>query len=90
MAGELRGALGRRGSVLLGLARSGLRGPQWRTFILISAAVGGLVGLSSSSAEAKECDKPCVNGRCDPVSGSCVCEPGWVEEQCQHCGGRFR
>lgn len=88
MAGELRGALGRRGSVLLGLARSGLRGPQWRTFILISAAVGGLVGLSS--AEAKECDKPCVNGRCDPVSGSCVCEPGWVEEQCQHCGGRFR
>ncbi|XP_060781710.1 attractin isoform X3 [Neoarius graeffei] len=88
MAGEVRGALGRRRSVLFGLARSGLRGPQWRTFILISAAFGGLVGLSA--AEAKECDKPCVNGWCDPASGSCVCEPGWVEEQCQHCGGRFR
>uniref|UniRef100_A0A8C2Q589 Attractin n=1 Tax=Cyprinus carpio TaxID=7962 RepID=A0A8C2Q589_CYPCA len=23
-------------------------------------------------------------------SGVCVCEPGWVGEQCQHCGGRFR
>ncbi|XP_060728242.1 attractin isoform X2 [Tachysurus vachellii] len=89
MTGEVRGARGRRRSVLLGLVRSGLRRPQWRTFILISAAVGGLVGLSAA-AEAKECDKPCVNGRCDPASGSCVCEPGWLEEQCQHCGGRFR
>ncbi|GAA6110561.1 attractin isoform X4 [Tachysurus ichikawai] len=89
MTGEVCGARGRRRSVLLGLVRSGLRRPQWRTFILISAAVGGLVGLSAA-AEAKECDKPCVNGRCDPASGSCVCEPGWLEEQCQHCGGRFR
>ncbi|KAI5108184.1 attractin [Silurus meridionalis] len=89
MAGEVRGALGRRASVLLGVARSGLRGPQWRTFILISAAFGGLIGLSAA-AELKECDKPCVNGRCDPANGTCVCEPGWVEEQCQHCGGRFR
>ncbi|TSW48764.1 Attractin [Bagarius yarrelli] len=87
MARQVRGARGRRRSALIGLLRSGLRGPQWSTFILISAAVGGLVGLS---AEAKECEKPCVNGRCDPASGSCVCEPGWVEEQCQHCGGRFR
>ncbi|KAF5894841.1 attractin isoform X1, partial [Clarias magur] len=74
MAGEVRGALGRRRSVLLGLTRSGLRGPQWRTFILISAAVGGLVGLSA--AEAKECDKPCVNGWLTGPSGYLTDGPG--------------
>ncbi|XP_073442856.1 attractin [Dendrobates tinctorius] len=40
--------------------------------------------------EAKECDKPCMNGVCQPGSGQCQCEPGWTGEQCQHCGGRFR
>uniref|UniRef100_A0A8D2LY41 Attractin n=1 Tax=Varanus komodoensis TaxID=61221 RepID=A0A8D2LY41_VARKO len=39
----------------------------------------------------KECDKPCANGgRCQPSTGQCECQPGWVGDQCQHCGGRFR
>uniref|UniRef100_A0A8B9FYI4 Attractin n=1 Tax=Amazona collaria TaxID=241587 RepID=A0A8B9FYI4_9PSIT len=25
-----------------------------------------------------------------PASGQCECQPGWVGDQCQHCGGRFR
>ncbi|XP_043920393.1 attractin [Protopterus annectens] len=38
----------------------------------------------------KECDKPCVNGQCSTLTGQCVCESGWVGDQCQHCGGRFK
>uniref|UniRef100_A0A672HZT9 Attractin n=1 Tax=Salarias fasciatus TaxID=181472 RepID=A0A672HZT9_SALFA len=44
----------------------------------------------SGGAPAKECDKPCMNGQCNNATGSCVCFPGWVGDQCQHCGGRFR
>uniref|UniRef100_A0A8C7ZJ54 Attractin n=1 Tax=Oryzias sinensis TaxID=183150 RepID=A0A8C7ZJ54_9TELE len=58
------------------------------TGILLSAAVLFL-GLPGS-AEAKECDKPCMNGQCNAATGSCACLPGWVGDQCQHCGGRFR
>uniref|UniRef100_A0A8B9T0N6 Attractin n=1 Tax=Anas platyrhynchos TaxID=8839 RepID=A0A8B9T0N6_ANAPL len=44
-----------------------------------------------AAALGKECDKPCANGgRCQPASGQCECQPGWVGDQCQHCGGRFR
>ncbi|KAM9772814.1 attractin-like protein 1 [Syngnathus typhle] len=36
----------------------------------------------------KACDKPCLFGKC--LNGSCMCEPGWVGDQCQHCQGRFK
>ncbi|XP_035387515.1 attractin isoform X1 [Electrophorus electricus] len=88
MAGEVRRALGRTWSLLFGLARTGLRGPELRTLLVISA-VGGLVCLPAAAQE-KECDKPCVNGQCNPANGHCLCDPGWVGDQCQHCGGRFR
>ncbi|TMS21506.1 Attractin [Larimichthys crocea] len=58
------------------------------TALLLSVA-GLLTGLPGGT-EAKECDKPCMNGQCNPATGSCVCFPGWVGDQCQHCGGRFR
>lgn len=38
----------------------------------------------------KECEKPCVNGQCSALTGQCLCESGWVGDQCQHCGGRFK
>ncbi|KAM4809130.1 attractin [Rhinophrynus dorsalis] len=63
------------------------RGPGgvWRL-----AAVLALLQLSVvSGGEGKECEKPCVNGACDPTIGQCVCDPGWTGDQCQHCGGRF-
>ncbi|XP_072559893.1 attractin-like protein 1 [Paramormyrops kingsleyae] len=36
----------------------------------------------------KACEKSCYSGRC--VNGTCVCDQGWVGEQCQHCQGRFK
>uniref|UniRef100_A0A8C6WF45 Attractin n=1 Tax=Neogobius melanostomus TaxID=47308 RepID=A0A8C6WF45_9GOBI len=57
--------------------------------LVLSSAVGLLSGLPALN-EAKDCDKPCVNGQCNPATGGCVCYPGWVGDQCQHCGGRFR
>ncbi|KAM8938952.1 attractin [Pelodytes ibericus] len=52
--------------------------------------LGGLVAwLLLCLAAAKQCDKPCVNGVCQPDTDKCVCDPGWTGEQCQHCGGRF-
>ncbi|XP_077945447.1 attractin isoform X3 [Gasterosteus aculeatus] len=61
--------------------------------VLTAAALLSVAGLISglpAVAEAKECDKPCVNGRCNAATGGCVCVAGWVGDQCQHCGGRFR
>uniref|UniRef100_A0AAR2J9J2 Attractin-like 1a n=1 Tax=Pygocentrus nattereri TaxID=42514 RepID=A0AAR2J9J2_PYGNA len=37
---------------------------------------------------SESCDKRCFSGRC--VNGSCICDHGWVGEQCQHCQGRFK
>uniref|UniRef100_A0A3B1J5R2 Attractin n=1 Tax=Astyanax mexicanus TaxID=7994 RepID=A0A3B1J5R2_ASTMX len=57
--------------------------------LLVLSALGGLVCMVAA-AEAKDCDRTCVNGRCNPANGNCLCDPGWVGDQCQHCGGRFR
>ncbi|XP_016350258.1 attractin-like [Sinocyclocheilus anshuiensis] len=85
---EVRRALGRDWCLTLGLTRIGLHGTVLRSILFITA-LSGLVRLPAAT-EAKECDKPCLNGQCNTASGVCVCEPGWVGEQCQHCGGRFR
>lgn len=81
------------------------RGPGWRggrppprrlllaLLLLLMPALPGLgpAAAAAEEATAKECDKPCANGgRCQPASGQCECQPGWVGDQCQHCGGRFR
>ncbi|XP_042565745.1 attractin-like [Clupea harengus] len=57
--------------------------------LLSFAALAVLVQLPTL-AEAKECEKPCMNGKCNAATGNCLCDPGWVGDQCQHCGGRFR
>ncbi|XP_069016864.1 attractin [Embiotoca jacksoni] len=59
------------------------------TTALLLSVIGLLSGLPGLT-EAKECDKPCMNGQCNTATGNCVCFPGWVGDQCQHCGGRFR
>uniref|UniRef100_A0A4W4EMR1 Attractin-like 1b n=1 Tax=Electrophorus electricus TaxID=8005 RepID=A0A4W4EMR1_ELEEL len=41
-----------------------------------------------TDASPKTCDKNCLSGKC--VNGSCVCDRGWVGDQCQHCQGRFK
>ncbi|XP_048448925.1 attractin-like protein 1 [Rhincodon typus] len=51
-------------------------------YALLYLVVSARMGL------CRDCDKtPCIYGRC--VNGSCICDQGWVGEQCQHCGGRF-
>ncbi|XP_007574327.1 attractin-like protein 1 [Poecilia formosa] len=44
--------------------------------------------LLTHASPAKSCDKSCNSGKC--INGSCVCERGWVGDQCQHCQGRFK
>lgn len=65
-----------------------------RAALRLRLLLGGLALLlapAAASGEAKECGKPCANGgRCQPSTGQCECQPGWVGDQCQHCGGRFR
>ncbi|KAG5265473.1 hypothetical protein AALO_G00242870 [Alosa alosa] len=85
MAGEVREACWGRS-----LERAQPRGCLSLSRTLLSfVAVAVLVQLPSL-AEAKECEKPCMNGKCNAATGNCLCDPGWVGDQCQHCGGRFR
>uniref|UniRef100_A0A8C6XY71 Attractin n=1 Tax=Naja naja TaxID=35670 RepID=A0A8C6XY71_NAJNA len=63
----------------------------WRRLLLLLALLLAERGAESASADGKACEKPCANGgRCQPSTGQCECQPGWVGDQCQHCGGRFR
>ncbi|XP_039224309.1 attractin isoform X2 [Crotalus tigris] len=72
----------------------GLPSSPWRRLLLLLLLLVPLLaarGAESASAEGKACEKPCANGgRCQPSTGQCECQPGWVGDQCQHCGGRFR
>ncbi|XP_026212377.1 attractin-like protein 1 isoform X1 [Anabas testudineus] len=47
-----------------------------------------LVLHAEASSVSKPCDKNCFSGKC--INGSCVCDHGWVGDQCQHCQGRFK
>ncbi|TNN03732.1 hypothetical protein fugu_000761 [Takifugu bimaculatus] len=44
--------------------------------------------LITHASPAKPCDKNCLSGKC--INGSCICDRGWVGDQCQHCQGRFK
>uniref|UniRef100_A0A8C5QK43 Attractin-like protein 1 n=1 Tax=Leptobrachium leishanense TaxID=445787 RepID=A0A8C5QK43_9ANUR len=45
--------------------------------------------LFAHSSQGKSCEKsPCFSGRC--INSTCLCDPGWVGEQCHHCQGRFK
>ncbi|KAI4807883.1 hypothetical protein KUCAC02_027658 [Chaenocephalus aceratus] len=44
--------------------------------------------LYTHASPAKPCDKNCLSGKC--INGSCVCDRGWVGDQCQYCHGRFK
>uniref|UniRef100_A0A672H204 Attractin like 1 n=1 Tax=Salarias fasciatus TaxID=181472 RepID=A0A672H204_SALFA len=47
-----------------------------------------LVLRAEASSASKSCEKSCFSGTC--VNGTCVCDHGWVGDQCQHCQGRFK
>ncbi|KAF4789301.1 hypothetical protein TURU_152553 [Turdus rufiventris] len=65
--------------------------PPLLALLLLLLVLGPAAAAGEEVAVSKECDKPCANGgRCQPGTGQCECQPGWVGDQCQHCGGRFR
>uniref|UniRef100_A0A3Q0RF30 Attractin-like 1a n=1 Tax=Amphilophus citrinellus TaxID=61819 RepID=A0A3Q0RF30_AMPCI len=47
-----------------------------------------LVLRAEASSVSKSCEKSCFSGKC--INGTCVCDHGWVGDQCQHCQGRFK
>ncbi|KAJ8281464.1 hypothetical protein GJAV_G00067990 [Gymnothorax javanicus] len=88
MDGAARRACSRLGrSVSRGVSPQSPPGSALQSLLLIAALI--LLGQPSST-KAKECDRVCMNGLCNPATGSCLCDPGWAGDQCQHCGGRFR
>uniref|UniRef100_A0A8C3F7H7 Attractin-like protein 1 n=1 Tax=Chrysemys picta bellii TaxID=8478 RepID=A0A8C3F7H7_CHRPI len=45
--------------------------------------------LYAQVSQSKPCDRSsCFSGRC--VNSTCLCDQGWVGDQCQHCQGRFK
>ncbi|XP_036191764.1 attractin-like protein 1 isoform X3 [Myotis myotis] len=48
------------------------------------------LALYAQVSQSKPCDRTgsCFSGRC--VNSTCLCDPGWVGDQCQHCQGRFK
>ncbi|XP_074151794.1 attractin-like protein 1 isoform X4 [Sminthopsis crassicaudata] len=46
--------------------------------------------LYAQVSHSKPCDRSssCFSGRC--VNATCLCDQGWVGDQCQHCQGRFK
>ncbi|XP_073210368.1 attractin-like protein 1 isoform X4 [Lepidochelys kempii] len=45
--------------------------------------------LCAQVSQSKPCERTsCFSGRC--VNSTCLCDQGWVGDQCQHCQGRFR
>ncbi|XP_071895918.1 attractin-like protein 1 isoform X1 [Anas platyrhynchos] len=47
------------------------------------------LALYAQVSQSKSCDKiSCFSGHC--VNSTCVCDQGWVGDQCQHCQGRFK
>ncbi|CAL8281783.1 unnamed protein product [Merluccius merluccius] len=68
-----------------------LRGGRVSVLLVVLLGVLSCCVLSSHASlppTAKQCDKTCLSGKC--VNGSCVCDQGWVGDQCQHCHGRFK
>ncbi|XP_061412599.1 attractin-like protein 1 isoform X1 [Lethenteron reissneri] len=60
--------------LLLGVQAAGSSSPP------SAGAAGGAVRGCPRAA--------CIYGRC--VGSACVCDRGWVGDQCQHCAGRFK
>ncbi|KAM6956454.1 attractin-like protein 1 [Aplochiton taeniatus] len=44
--------------------------------------------LHTDASVSKTCEKNCFSGKC--FNGTCLCNQGWVGDQCQHCQGRFK
>lgn len=66
------------------VSRFGLQGIN--TYLVLCAML--CLVLATDASLSKTCDKTCLSGKC--VNGSCVCDRGWVGDQCQHCHGRFK
>lgn len=59
-----------------------------KTYLGILMMLHLVLHTESSASASKSCDQSCFSGKC--VNGTCVCDHGWVGDQCQHCQGRFK